>query len=370
MITQPLWTWLTGLPLPRETPLIRWTPMGRMLTAFAVLALSVTGAGAAVLHGGWAWLAYPPLAMLATGALRALYIVTGHFAAHQSFAATQRGNPLIGELVSTVTLTLNHAEYEVEHARYHHSSRLGTPMDPDTCFITSLGFLPGMALEALRQQLARTMVSPRFHLRFLAARLRANLVTPSRARRGAALALHGGLLAAAIALDLVPAYLMGWWVPLTGLYHVSALLQFMSEHRWLRVRAAGERPREHQAKLTFGRFLGDPLPAEGLRGWARVGAWARWSLRLAVLHLPARLFVLVGDLPQHDLHHARPRGEWANAAFTRRDLLDDPRAGWTRTDEDELHGSLFRMIDEVLRGLAERPPLSEDEQAQLRGPLA
>lgn len=361
--SQPLWTWLTGLALSGQEPVVRWTPRGHLVLQLLILLAATVAAGWVAELGGWAWLAYPPLVLVATGALRALYIVTGHFAAHGSFSDHETGNAIVGELASTLTLTLDHETYERHHAVFHHSKRLGTPEDPDTKLVGGLGFVPGVALEVLRRRLAWTLISPRFHASFTWGRLAANLRDTRGWRRLSAWGLHGLILGLGFGAGHGWGLVFGWLIPLVPLYNASALLQFISEHRWFRVRAAEESAREHQAKLTFGRFLGDPAPEGGAE------AWAMWWLRLAFLHLPARVAVLVGDLPQHDLHHLRPRGEWANAAYTRRDVAAEMADRWPRGEEDEISGSIFRMADEVLRGLAAQSPLTEEEAERLAKPV-
>ena len=114
-------------------------------------------------------------------------------------------------------------------------------------------------------------------------------------------------------------------------------------------------------RLTFGRFVGDPLPSRALpRGpWLR--AWGLWGLRLLCLHVPTRLCVLVGDLSQHDWHHRHPRGDWSNACYARaRDLA----AGCP--DWPEAYTAVWgldRAIDEVFADLAALPPLCDTAAA-------
>ncbi len=357
--TQPAMTALTGLPLEGETQVLTWTPAGRTAMVLFTLIASLTTAGVAATHGGWACLAYVPAALQVAGGHRWLYIVAGHFAAHRSFGGD---NKLVGEIVSTVTLTLPHALYERLHAIFHHSARLGGPKDPDTKLIAAQGLLPGTPLNTLRLRVFLTIFSPKFHTMMLWDRMKTNLTAASPWRRLAAVGFHSGLLGLAAVTGLWEAYFFAWIVPLTVLYNTSAFLQFLCEHRWFRKRGPDESMRAHQAKLTFGRFPGDALPQDGGPNWVL------WILRLVFLHIPTRLVVLVGDLSQHDWHHMRPRGDWANAVFARRDLKEALGDKWTRTDEDEIHGSIFAMIDEVLRGISELPALTDEELEELRRP--
>ena len=108
-------------------------------------------------------------------------------------------------------------------------------------------------------------------------------------------------------------------------------------------------------RLTFGRFVGDPLPRYnlGLRPW--IVAWAVWVTRLLLLHIPSRLCILPGDLCQHDWHHRFPRGDWSNACYERGRDLAARCPGWPEPYR-EVWG-LDNAIDLVFQGLASLPPL-------------
>jgi hypothetical protein len=100
-----------------------------------------------------------------------------------------------------------------------------------------------------------------------------------------------------------------------------------SEHLWDDVTTV--RGREAVATVCVGRFSGEAVPVTA--GMSRVGAlaaWGRWWARVFFVHLPYRLFILVGDQSQHDLHHRRPKSDWANAAFERRDDVLAGSPGW------------------------------------------
>lgn len=110
-------------------------------------------------------------------------------------------------------------------------------------------------------------------------------------------------------------------------------------------------------RLTFGRFVGEPIPRHDLplRPW--LWAWGRWITRLLLLHIPTRMCVLVGDLCQHDWHHRRPRGDWSNAAYERQRDLAAGCPGWP--EPYEAVWGLDNAIDVVFEGLASLPPLPE-----------
>ena len=332
-LLQPFLTWLTGVPLDDEQPLFRWRPATRLASALAVLAAGVGLGLLAVSRGGWMLAALPLAWLLTTHAMRYLNIVVMHFSSHLSFARTEAGNRRVGDAISLLLGLTPWALYRRDHAINHHSKRLATPEDPDVQALAALGFGPGRSRAGSWRLLWRTLGSPMFYLRRVAARLRLNLCTGPWWRRALFVVTQAGLWGAPLALGHGLAWAVAWGVPLLVLYHASDLLQLLSEHLWLRGRG-------HYLQLTEGRFLGDPWPASG-----SLTARARWWLRLLAVHLPVRLFVLVGDLPQHDLHHRKPRGEWANATFTRRDAAR--AAAGSRHPYTDRWGTLAQHIDRV-----------------------
>ena len=196
----------------------------------------------------------------------------------------------------------------------HHSvDGIVTLDDPDVKFLISLGFIPGMAVEALWRHLHLTLVSPRFHFKFLSARLRANFVTAPLYRRVTAMIFVATLLAI-VGVNHAWVYLLiAYALPVTVLYNVSSLLQFLCEHSWLRVRLPGEGKKVHLARLTTGRFCGEATPPKGLSTTKAIFQWTHWTCRMLLIHLPIRISVLVGDLPVHDYHHRHPRSsDWPN----------------------------------------------------------
>ena len=111
------------------------------------------------------------------------------------------------------------------------------------------------------------------------------------------------------------------------------------------------------ARLTVGRFIGEPIPQNNLplRQW--LWGWGRWLTRLMLLHVPSRMCVLVGDLSQHDWHHRHPRGDWSNASYERQCDLAAGCPNWPESYREVWN--LDNAIDAVFEGLASLPPISE-----------
>ncbi len=348
---QPWLTRLTGKALPGEA--------GRALHPVQSLALSLAlllglAAGNLLLlsGGGMAGFAMLPLTWLViTGLMRKMQVVYGHHCVHRVFVRGHpAGNEFLLRALTTFLLVQNGAEYRRDHLGHHNRSLFTTVRDADAAFLHRLGFQPGTRRGVLwRRLLLGTLLSPRFHGLFLAARLGSCLMRQPPAWRLAA-AAWTGLLTAGLAA------LAGWWqaalvvwVPMFFLYHHSALLQFLTEHAWL---VSGEAPRsvDAYAERCWGRFLGDPCPAPGRhRGLAWLGAWTRWWLRLLLLHAPVRVACLVGDLPAHDWHHlcgfiGDDTAAWPGAIHARQAAIDRGRS--LRMEQRELWG-LRSMLDHV-----------------------
>ncbi|HEY1107192.1 MAG TPA: hypothetical protein VGE76_01125, partial [Opitutaceae bacterium] len=205
--------------------------------------------------------------------------------------------------------------YKETHMEHH--AKNATTHDVDLVFLAELGFRPGLTVRQYWRQLLRSIVSPRFHALYFRARMKANFVSACPLRATAAGVYTTALLAATWGHwgTLALAFLL----PVFPLYHVAGLLQLLTEHNWVRV---GENIKGQKAltvrRLTNARFMGEAAPALPATSLAGARAWLRWTFRMLFLHLPARLFVVQGDLPAHDLHHTKTDRNWAIAIHARR----------------------------------------------------
>ncbi|UOY03719.1 hypothetical protein [Blastococcus sp. PRF04-17] len=307
------------------------------------------GAATLMTHPVLGIVSLPPLWLASVNALRKDQAVLGHHAVHREIAETQQKNYAIQVVLSSASFVHNWEDYFEDHVRGHHSRKIfTTAADPDAAFLMQMGFRPGMSPRALWRQLRRTVASPRFHMIFLQARIRTNFVTAPWHRRLAAAAWLAGLAGAAV---LMPAWVFVATVviPLLPLYHVSGLLQFLSEHAWLTTENAAGSKEEYAAR-TWGRFCLEPLPASDLAGWAKVRGWARWAARMALVQLPTRYGVVMGDLPVHDLHHLFPaEHDWTRSLWVRQQRID---RGESQGMENREFYKLADAIDAVFDGMS------------------
>lgn len=350
----------TGKALKGQKPLFNPGPEGCWFASTTALGLSMSG----VILGTWAIpdaglanIALIPAVAVGlvamTGRLRAQQVVFAHHSVHSKLSRRWPWLNDVGRHFGTIIpFSQNPDDYKLDHAKKHHHLRIFTTADdPDAEFLLQLGFRPGMSRRQLYANLWRTMVSPRFHWRFAKARILSAFVTASPRHRGFALAWLAAFAAGATMLP--------WWVvstaalPFGPLYHISALLQFLTEHAWLRL-PNGPQTRADYENGCVGRFSLVRPPEAGLTGLRAVGRWGLWALRM-VPELLVRLGVMVGDLPAHDHHHlahhiGHSADRWHIAIFERQRSIDegDP----ARLASREVYG-LKEALDWVFNGLAE-----------------
>ena len=364
---QSLLTWLTGRPLPGQTPWHRSTPNEQIFAALFWLLLGVFG-GYFLLATATSWLLLPAAWLCVVSSARRLQVSIFHATVHTAFTGSKKLDRWIGELISVVLFISPYDQYYFEHVILHHPvETFGTVKDPDLAFLMRLGFKPGMSKRRLWLRLALTVFSPAFHALFFAARLRANFVGSAdrptgRGRALASYVFNAGLLSAVAYTGQWGAFLLCWIVPMTFLYQASALLQFVSEHRWLIQRQPGEPAKTYVSRMTVGRFLGSRYPAEG--GLASKGLW---SLKM-LYHVLCRVAVLVQGLPDHDWHHRHPRStEWPNSVYARQLDNDTGHKGWP--DEYQEVWGINAAIDAVFDQLSSLSPEVVSEDSQSRGAI-
>lgn len=323
-LLQPLVTRFSGKAAPGEVPprirvgnltyvlltLLQW-PAAVAVSTLALVNKPLIGA-----------LLLPFTWLISVNALRKAQVVVAHHAVHSEILGTRRANYVIQVLASAEAFVHNWEDYFQDHVRGHHSRKVfTTEVDPDAQLLIELGFTVGMSRELLWRRLLLTIVSPGFHLLIVGARMRTNFVTAP---------LHRQVVAAFwLAAIATFAVFVPWWVfvltvviPLFPLYHVSALLQFLSEHGWLRSSGPPESKADY-ASRCWGRFCLEPLPSQYLPPTLRLYAWWKWAVRMLLLQAPVRFGVLVGDMPVHDLHHLYPaEHDWVRGLWVRQRVID------------------------------------------------
>lgn len=337
---QPFLTWLTGMPLNDEKPIFHWTPNLRATAAAAILTIGVLMGSSLVISGG-AWLAAIPVAWLLTvSGMRDLYTVTEHYCTHHRFCQSRAVNLFIAEAISTILWAAPFKAFRHEHLKHHAVTRRDT--DPDVIFLRSTGYIPGMSVFEFRKYILRTIFSPLFHARYFGARLVLNFTGPIY-RVTASVVWLAALFSVLIWKHALSEWFVVWVVPLIFLFQAASLINFHAEHLWDDIAAV--KGREAIALVCVGRFCGESAPqTKQCSQLRRLYLWSIWWTRILTLHIPHRLFILVGDQSHHDLHHRRPGSDWANAAFVRRDDILAGAPGWPIGYID-VWGTMFDHLD-------------------------
>ena len=202
-VVQPFLTWLTARPAPGEVVRER-SPLSFVREAVAATLLGPTLGAAGLL--ACSWLLAPIVVALSwlvtTYGLGLLQVVIFHHASHETVFADRRHNRRIGWLISALLLFKHFDSYKKEHMLHHFSSKLLTHEDEFADFVLGLCRLePGVPKRELWWRvLWGVAFSPGFHIRFLAKRLRAALLSPDLAHNalGAAVWLAAGHAAIAV----------------------------------------------------------------------------------------------------------------------------------------------------------------------------
>ena len=341
-LPRKLLDWFTGKPLldPEQT-IERKDPLAIFLRDLGMLGLSTSTS-----IFGLTYLPLPAslplaltLALIQIGILRKMQTLYGHEASHGNFfprgdprrdiAGTVWGlslNDFIGEAATAIALVQNEEDYGEAHDRHHDLQSFTTLRDDDARDVLAAGFSPGQPVATYWRQYWWDWISPRFHLRQLKARFLSNFVSARRPRKVMAAVSLGALGALALIVPLyawVGAILLPW----TWGYHIAGLSQVLNRHAWMQSEA-GAADLQDYAERTWGRFNGIPLPAEGLAGWRKYGAWGLWSLEMLLLELPVRLASWSFDLQAHDYHHLEWHGpeafvdDWTTMTARRQSAID------------------------------------------------
>jgi hypothetical protein len=361
--TAPFWTWLTGCPAPGETArgapgpfgFFAWSLVSYLGGLAIALAAGAARGGAAVAGTLLGW-------CLVVHGARRLVSTVAHQCIHSRFSGRRGVDHFVGELVTLLTFTQTAEEYRKEHFVMHHARGVfTTPADPAAQFLHNVGFRPGRDSRALWRQLVLNIGSPWFHGYFFWGRLRSNLIAARPVRKLCAW-LHVLAWATAIAVGAVTVktFVLAVAVPVVCLYQLSVLFEFISEHAWFVPYSASSRARAIHGTHSWGRFCGSAVPQRAAAHGSRLrwcGQWLAWVAAHLFYHLPVRILVLPGDLPQHDFHHRRPNTrQWTQATHARQSDLE-----WVAASESDeapyLHfWGLHLAISHVLDGIARAAP--------------
>jgi fatty acid desaturase len=356
MLLQPFLTWVSGKPMVGQIAQRR-NPFLYLFKVLALLGFGVFSSVIAVKLQGFGLLLLIFSWMITVSSARQLQVVVVHHCAHKNFSGHRKLDKWIGRIVSALMFFRDFDGYERSHTDHHRN-----PLDADDETVKFLrhltGIEPGKHLTELWRRLWISLISPKFHIQFLVARLISSLLVSSLIHRTLSWLC---LLSVLFLMEACNAWLIFWvaWVfPLTVLYQVSTLLRLCSEHIWLPVGFDAKRNKSRYSQATVGIFLGDPVPSSGSSVVMSLSQWILWWSKLLIVHLPMRIFVLVGDTSCHDYHHRYPGSDdWANAVFTRQQDVDAGCPGWLNPYREVV--GLFTAINLAFISLSQHPALEQ-----------
>jgi Fatty acid desaturase len=358
--SQPLITWLTGKPYEGQSPLTRSTPILETVSTLILLSIYLFLAKLIVetICNWYGYFTLFPIWILIAGRLRKIQVTLCHHAVHATLTNNKYLDMMLMELLSTIIFVQGYKEYFNDHVLVHHNPKKQCTMDdPDLQFLIALGISPGKKKSELWRALINALFSPYVHYLFLRARIVANFIAPPLYRKVMTLIYWVIILLIVYLLKGGWLVLMVWIIPLTVFYHISAMLQFVCEHRWLNIDLS-VRGRERVAKMNLARFCGEKFPTHiGKSILEKVMLTTVWFVKMIFYHLIVRLYILVGDLPVHDFHHRNPgrKGDWANSIYARqKDIEKSTGVKPIYTEKWGLHNA----INEVFTVLSELPQQS------------
>ncbi|WP_405616638.1 fatty acid desaturase [Streptomyces sp. NBC_01511] len=335
---------LRRLPGPLQLPLTYLTGKAyrgqrgpRATATFHLLAATVSllagVALSAVAYTAPAWWSVPVLLAgwaVTLHGMRNLRMMVFHQCAHRNMWRRRRLDRTLGRALAGLLLVQGFEQYSREHVTDHHAVHHMTLRDPTVqAFLLTLEIRPGMTRRQMWRAVLRKLLSPAYHARFLAARVRGYWSTSDRWDRAVSGLCYAALAAALTWWGGWLGFLVCWALPLTVLFQISNTLRLCVKHTFPQPGAARTRGKEHFAGLTNAIFLCAAPPDRRLSGVRKWSAWLGWWASLLFVHFPSRYLVLTGDTVCHDYHHRHPMSrEWADYLFARQRDIEGGHPGW------------------------------------------
>ncbi len=346
--TQWFWTWLTGKALEGQNPLIILSKKNYLFLTLFLYFCSLFLCFSVVRYKPYCWTSILLICWISmVGTSRKLQLVISHYCVHLTFFNSRKLNKLIADLVSIISITADFKSYQNDHIKHHHNRKVfSTLQDPDALFLFKLGFKKGLDLNLLWKKFLYTMVSIKYHLMVTIDRLKSCLVRTSYFRKTTFILYIAFIINLAFHFKLsILEFFIAYLIPMIFLFNMSMLFQFVSEHAWLDNELSND-------MKSWARFCGDRVPdTSNNQFYVKFYTWLIWWMRIFFYHLPVRICILPGDLPQHDWHHFHPgSSKWMIAAYERQKLINHVREEKIEREFTEIWG-LKKAIDKVFLGV-------------------
>lgn len=313
-LVQGFITWISGIPASAQENRLPMTPMLVIGIGLASIVIGFTFVSTAIEAGGGGGIALYLLGFCCVaGGMRRLDVLIIHQTLHAKVLRTPSQNRILGEFLTTVLLRTPYLENQKEHLGHHRAPC--DENDVDVIFLRQAGVATAKSKESLYFRIFLIAFSPAFHLRFFYNRIVGNFVTARPLHRLAISWTYGAAL-------LAPTFFYGssylialtlyWLIPLSVGFQMSNFLYTATKHRWWLFGNETVRGKEKRDLLSFARVCCSEAPENDT-----FTGWTVWWLEALFFHLPVRLFIVVGDTVQHDLHHVAPTCDWPNSAYER-----------------------------------------------------
>lgn len=355
-IIQECLTWQSSIPHSNQT-LRKRSRLEHLTTALAGLVIGVAASHLAIISGnlwglpiGWGLTLY---------GTRKLRLTIMHAASHDDLTHKVWLDNLIGQAIAFLVWNEPFTAYKNQHEKgipgslkkvHHKWQDLLTPGEDTFEAHKSYGFKAGISPKENWKHLVSLLVSPTFYARRLLKSLRAMLCSPYPTANLLALVLWLTVVGVAIASGNLGEFALLWLVPRIFFYEASLLLRQLVEHYYPAGDARGKHTMSDYRQMTKAIFCAEPAPCLSPDATAleTYRAWGGWALRMVAIHLPTKLFVLTGDSPCHDTHHARPGADWANYEVERQKLAE---SGFPLT----ANWGLVAAIEDFFKSLEKQP---------------
>jgi fatty acid desaturase len=193
-----------------------------------------------------------------------------------------------------------------------------TKDDPTVSFLFNrCKIAPGMSVEESKKRIFMNFLNPSFYIEGLLERFKEQNKMNLVGKMSMAV-MWMLFLAIALATGSLSFFLLALVVPLFVLYPISSALRLSVEHTFPETQVGRKFDLDSMSILTNAVYCGEEYPKN-----SNTINIALWSCKMLLLHLPIRVFVLVGDTPVHDHHHRHPiYKDWPNYAFARIEALE------------------------------------------------
>ncbi len=311
-------SWLTGKPLSEQKPLLKINWVFYVLLVISIFILALLGGfynqfvtqNIFITILSWLLLIFSSRRMAA---------VILHQSVHSRLSGNDFIDSLIGDFVTILMLTQDYKTYKIDHCEKHHAPlTFATRYDPIVQFFSVFGINLGQSKKNLYLKFVTNLLSPFFHISFFIQRLKYNF-NIKRPMRSFIAGLYVALMfmISWYEVQSILPIIIVYIIPMVFFYQISAFIEICSEHAWFEntVKSSNDLMKDpyFYADISWGRFCGSEFPVK--KNFFRKIAW---YLAQILYHLPIRLFILVGDLPQHDYHHRHPLSfDWINARYNR-----------------------------------------------------